>query len=82
MVNVNKATGDDKIPPKILQISANVLDKPLTTVINLSISEMTFPGHSKTAAVVSIFNSEDIINKKKYRPVSILNSVSKIVIKD
>jgi hypothetical protein len=84
-VNVNKSTGDDKIPPKILQISANVLDKPLTTVINLSINEMTFPGQSKTAAVVPIFKSEDKIDKKNYRPVSILNSLSKIfenVIKD
>ena len=40
-VNVNKSTGKGKLPPKILQISANVLDKPLTTVINVSISEIT-----------------------------------------
>ena len=46
-VNVNESTGDDRISPKILQITANVLDKPLTTVINLSISEMTFPGQPK-----------------------------------
>ena len=46
---------------------------------------MTFPGQSKTAAVVSIFKPEDIIDKKNYRPVSILNSLSNIfenVIKD
>ena len=77
----NKSTRDDKIPPKRLQISA----KPLTIVINLSISEMTFPGQSKTAAVIPIIKSEDKIDKKNYRPVSILNSLSKIfenVIKD
>ena len=84
-VNVNKSIGEDKLPPKILQISANVIDKPLMTVINVSISEMTFPNQSKNAAVVPIFKSEDKIDKKNYRPVSILNSVSKIfenVIKD
>ena len=84
-VNVNKSTGEDKLPPKILQISANVLDNPLTTVINVSISEMTFPNQSKNAAVVPIFKSEDKIDKKNYRPVGILNSLSKIfenVIKD
>ena len=84
-VNVNKSTGEDKLPPKILQISANVLDKPVTTVINVSISEMTFPNQFKNAAVVQVFKSEDKIDKKNYRPVSILNSLSKIfenVIKD
>ena len=46
---------------------------------------MTFPNQSKNAAVVPIFKSEDKIDKKNYRPVSILNSLSKIfenVIKD
>ena len=35
---------------------------------------MTFPGQCKTAAVDPIFKSEDKIDKKIYRPVSILNS--------
>ena len=46
---------------------------------------MTFPNQCKNAAVVPIFKSEDKIDKKNYRPVSILNSLSKIfenVIKD
>ena len=71
-VNVNKSTRDDNIPPKILQISTNVLDKPITTVIDLSISEMTFLNKSKKDAVVPFFKLDDIIDKKNYRPVSIL----------
>ena len=54
-VNTKKSTGDDKIPPKILKISADVIDAPLTIVINSSISEMNFPEKSKRAAVAPIF---------------------------
>ena len=81
----NKSTGDDKIPPKIIKLSAEILDEPLTAVINSSINEMNFPGKAKTAAVAPIFKSDDKSNKKNFRPVSVLNTVSKIfenVIKD
>ena len=84
-LNEMKSTGDDKIPVKILKISANILDKPLTKVINSSINNMAFPTEAKTAAVTPIFKSDDKNDKKNYRPVSILNSLSKIlenVIKD
>ena len=46
---------------------------------------MNFPTKAKRAVVTTIYKSDDKTNVKNYRPVSILNSISKIfenVIKD
>ena len=73
-----KAIGDDNIPPKILNLPAGLLYSPLTVTINSSINEITFPDKAKRAAVTPIFKSEEKTDKKNYRPVSILNSLSKV----
>ena len=82
--NPKKSIGDDKIPPKIVKIASDALKGPLHKIINLSIRKMNFPTQLKSAAVLPIFKS-DQTDKKNYRPISILNSFSKIfeiVIKD
>jgi hypothetical protein len=84
-LNVQKAIGDDNIPPKILKLAAYILCKPLTITINSSINEINFPGKAKRAAVAPMFKSDDKTDIKNYRPISILNSLSKFfenVIKD
>ena len=77
--NDPKTIGDDNIPPKILNLTAGVLYSPLTVTINSSINEITFPDKAKRAAVTPIFKSEEKTDKKNYRPVSILNSLSKVL---
>ena len=77
-LDARKAIGDDNIPPKILKLAAGVLSSPLTVTINSSIKEINFPDKAKRAAVAPIFKSEDKTDKKNYRPVSILNSLSKV----
>ena len=42
-VNVKKATRTDKIPPKLVKISAEVLSQPLPDAINNSISKGALP---------------------------------------
>ena len=41
-LNVNKATGWDKIPPKLLKKGASILCKPLCRLINQSIKIQVF----------------------------------------
>ena len=72
-----KAIGDN-IPPKMLNLAAGVLYSPLTVTINSSINGITFPDKAKSAAVTPIFKSEGKTDKKNYRPVSIVNSLSKV----
>ena len=67
-INLNKAVSLDKIPPKFVKLSANVIDAHLTYIFNRNISLNIFFSLAKIASVRHL--------KKKlnnYRPVSILN---------
>ena len=77
-IDVRKAIGEDRIPTKILKLTSDILCPYLTTTINRSIKEMHFPEYAKRAAVTPIYKSGTKAVKKNYRPVSILNSFSKI----
>ena len=77
--NGKKATGTDKIPPKPVKISAEVLSHSLADAMNYSISKRVFPEHVKIASVSPIDKQSDDKNKvSNFRPVSVLNTFSKI----
>jgi len=46
-LNVRKAAGYDKIPPKLLKIGADSLCVPLQYLINMSIKTSSFPTNLK-----------------------------------
>ena len=77
-INVKKSTGSDKISPRLLKLSATVISKPLTSLINMSIRTNTFPDTLKRAEVSPLFKKDDCMNKMNFRPVSILSGISKI----
>ena len=52
-----KATGTDKIPPKLVKISAGVLFQPLADAINNSISNGVFSDNAKIASVPLMTNN-------------------------
>ena len=64
-INSRKATGPDKIPPKIVKMSANIIGSHLTNIINSDLKRNAFSDSARTEI-------------KNYRPVSILNSFSKV----
>ena len=47
--------------------------------VNLSLSTATFPSEWKTAKVTPVFKSGNKTDIKKYRPISILSVISKIM---
>ena len=78
-IDDKKATGTDKIPPKLVKISAEVLSQPLADAINNSISKGVFPDNAKIASVSPIDKQSDDKNKvSNFRPVSVLSTFSKI----
>ena len=76
-LNPKKATGPDGIPLKIIKLSA-VIDKHLTNIINTDLESSCFSENAKISPVKPIYKKESRSDKNNYRPVSILNSFSKI----
>ena len=72
-----KATGLDKIPAKILKLSANIIAPSLTFIFNLSLATGVYIDEWKRARVTPIFKSGDRRQCENYRPISILPVVSK-----
>ena len=77
-LNVNKATGPDGIPLKLIKLSVSFVDKCLTSIINHDVSRSYFSDGAKNALVRPIYKKKDRQNKENYRPVSILNGFPKV----
>ena len=77
-IDIKKATGVDRIPPKLVKLSANILSEPLTKTINDSLTMGgIFPDAAKIAAVSPIDKSTDYKNRiSNFRPVSVLSVFS------
>ena len=50
----------------------------LSTTYNSCILENYFPNELKSGDISSLFKKDDAFNKKNYRPITALSSVSKI----
>ena len=75
----NKAVGLDSLPPGYLKDVADVIAKPLTHVINLSLSTGIIPNDFKCARITPLHKSGPINNIDNYRPISVLPSLSKVL---
>ena len=80
MKSASKSCELDPIPTNILK-ALNILIEPITTIINLSLESGTFPLSFKEAHVTPLLKKSNlpVNNLKKYRPVSNLSFISKII---
>ena len=78
-LGANKATGLDGIPSRFIKDSAGSVTMPIAHIINLSIITGVVPDDLKSARVVPLFKKNDNTETGNYRPVSILNIVSKVL---
>ena len=78
-VNSRKVTGPEKIPPKIVKMSANIIDSHLTNIINSDLKRNAFSDSAKVTSIRPIFKGKgERTETKNYRPVSIVNCFSKV----
>ena len=56
---------------KILKISKDYIDAPLSHIFNLFISSGTFPEKLKTSIISPIFKKNETTDINNYRPISI-----------
>ena len=74
-----KSTGGDQIPPRLVHLAADELTAPLTFAINSCLQNYGFPDRGKRAAVCPLDKGEaNRTVEKNFRPVSVLNTFSKI----
>ncbi|PFX13880.1 putative RNA-directed DNA polymerase from transposon X-element [Stylophora pistillata] len=74
-----KTTGLDGMSARLLKDAAPVIAKPITDIINLTISTGEFPPELKEAKVTPIFKNGKRNEESNYRPISVLPLVSKIM---
>ena len=74
-----KAQGLDDIPPGLLKDAASLIAKPLTYVINMSLTEGVVPKDWKAAKVTPLHKSGPSAEIENYRPISVLPALSKIL---
>ena len=76
-IDVNKASGPDNIPPRVLKECAMELALPLTIFFNFTLSRGNIPTDWKVANVVPIFKSSKNNLADNYRPISLTSVVVK-----
>ena len=77
-ITTSKATVHDRIPPKLLKDSAQVITSSLTTIFNQSITAGIFPDDLKIAIISPIHTSGCKTECNNYRPISVLSAVANL----
>ena len=74
----NSAAGPDDLPASIMKQVSNEYCIPLTHLINLSVLQGDFPSEMKLAKVLPIYKADNYQLIQNYRPISVLNLISKV----
>ena len=77
-LNTSKGAGSDTLPPKIINLAAPIIAHPLTKIIYLLNENSVYPDLLKIASVVPALKKGEHLDKENYRPISILNTFSKV----
>jgi hypothetical protein len=80
-LNISKANGPDCIINRILKHIEDNIAPSLTYLFNKSLNDCCFPSPWKYAQIIPILKKNDKreIQKKNYRPVSLLSNIGKCV---
>jgi len=70
--------GLDNIPTNVIKFASKIISSPLADILNCTLRTSIFPNFLKITKVIPIFKSGDNSQLNIYRPISILNTFSKI----
>ena len=76
---MKKSSGLDNISPRLLIDSAEIVDGPLTKIINASLTTGIIPDEWKCARVTPIFKKGKKAEMDNYRPIYVLPAASKLL---
>lgn len=78
-LNPRKSSGLDGLSPLFLRDAAGMIKQPVAHIVNLSILTETVPEGMKHARVTPLYKKGSRQDPGNYRPVSVLNILSKIL---
>ena len=78
-LQTGKAAGPDSISNKLLKELAQPLSFPLTDLFNYSLAQGKVPDLWKQANVTPIYKKDDPSDVSNYRPISLLNTLGKVL---
>ena len=78
-LDINKATGSDGIPVRLLKEIANQIAPSLTMLFNKSLRLGIFPKEWKLANILPIFKKGKRDFVENYRPISLLPVISQVL---
>ena len=77
-MKTSTSCGLDTINMQLIKLGKDQLLPAITHIINLSITQQCFPDAWKVAKVIPLHKKKSEVSPENYRPVSLLNSVSKV----
>jgi hypothetical protein len=77
-LNVKKAAGWDSITPRLLKLAANGISDSITNLYNMCIDQGEWPESWKRGEWIPVYKKEDRMDKKNYRPITLLSTVDKV----
>ena len=78
-LNTAKASCSDGVPPYFLKHCSASLAPTLTLIINESLATAIVPDIFKVANICPLFKNGDPYNAQNYRPISLLQIISKLL---
>ena len=78
-LKTKNAVGLDQLPSRLLKDSAEIIAKPLTTLINASLIYGCVPSEWKWARVNPLFKNGKANDMDNYQPISVLPTISKVL---
>ena len=70
-LNTNKSSGPDEIHPKLISELAEILNEPLTILLNSSLQSGKIPRKWKSAVISAVFKNGSRNIPGNYRPISL-----------
>ena len=75
----SRSTGIDELDNFSVKIAADHIAQPIHHIVCLSINQNKFPDGWKFSKVLPLHKKEEKLERKNYRPVSILSPLSKVL---
>ena len=76
-IKTNKATGCDRIPPRAVKESSDILCYPFSKLFNYILDCSKIPQQWKLGEISPVFKKDCCLTKTNFRPLTILPSLSK-----